>query len=49
MMSSVGYGEDFAGQVQPLAYGEVVDRDGVEVSLSPARRGRPRRGPPPQP
>jgi putative mRNA 3-end processing factor len=32
----VRYGEDFAGQVQPLAYGEVVARDGVEVSLVPA-------------
>ena len=32
----VRYGEDFAGQVQPLAYGEVVDRDGVQVSLVPA-------------
>ena len=32
----VRYGEGFAGQVQPLAYGEVVDRDGVEVSLVPA-------------
>jgi len=32
----VRYGEDFAGQVQALAYGEVVDRSGVEVSLVPA-------------
>ncbi|HEX4198404.1 MAG TPA: ligase-associated DNA damage response exonuclease [Caulobacteraceae bacterium] len=32
----VRYGEDFAGQVQPLAYGEAVRRDGVEVSLVPA-------------
>ena len=32
----VRYGEGFAGQVQPLAYGEVVGRDGVEVSLVPA-------------
>jgi putative mRNA 3-end processing factor len=32
----VRYGEDFAGQVQALAYGEVVNRGGVEVSLVPA-------------
>jgi putative mRNA 3-end processing factor len=32
----VRYGDDFAGQVQPLAYGEAVRRDGVEVSLVPA-------------
>ena len=32
----VRYGEDFAGQVEPMAYGEVVTRDGVEVSLVPA-------------
>jgi len=32
----VRYGEGFAGQVQALAYGEVVNRDGVEVSLVPA-------------
>jgi putative mRNA 3-end processing factor len=32
----VRYGEGFAGRIQPLAYGEVVDRDGVEVSLVPA-------------
>jgi len=30
------YGQDFTGQIQPLAYGEVVIRDGVEVSLAPA-------------
>ncbi|MDR3510342.1 MAG: ligase-associated DNA damage response exonuclease [Caulobacteraceae bacterium] len=30
------YGEGFAGQVQPLAYGEAVTRDGVEVRLVPA-------------
>jgi putative mRNA 3-end processing factor len=30
------YGEGFAGQVQPLAYGERVTRDGVEVRLAPA-------------
>src|ERR1700759_3821924 len=32
----VRYGDDFAGQVQPLAYGEVVNRGCVEVSLVPA-------------
>lgn len=30
------YGADFTGQAQPLAYGEAVMRDGVEVSLAPA-------------
>jgi putative mRNA 3-end processing factor len=30
------YGPDFADAVQPLAYGEVMTRDGVEVSLAPA-------------
>ncbi len=30
------YGADFAGSVQPLAYGERVNRDGVEISLAPA-------------
>ena len=30
------YGADFAGQAQAAAYGEVVRRDGVEVSLVPA-------------
>jgi putative mRNA 3-end processing factor len=30
------YGQDFAGSVQPLAYGERVSRDGVEVTLVPA-------------
>ena len=30
------YGEDFTGQAQPLAYGERVTRDGVELSLAPA-------------
>ena len=30
------YGEDFAGSVQPLAYGETWSRDGVEVTLVPA-------------
>lgn len=30
------YGADFTGQTQPLAYGEAVMRDGVEVSLAPA-------------
>ena len=32
----VRYGEDFAGAVQPLAYGETTARDGVEVTLHPA-------------
>jgi putative mRNA 3-end processing factor len=32
----VRYGEDFAGSVQALAYGEAINRDGVEVSLVPA-------------
>jgi putative mRNA 3-end processing factor len=32
----VRYGDDFAGQTQPLAYGEIVNRSGVEVSLAPA-------------
>ena len=30
------YGEDFAGSQQPLAHGESVSRDGVEVTLVPA-------------
>jgi putative mRNA 3-end processing factor len=30
------HGEGFAGQVQPLAHGEAVSRDGVEVRLVPA-------------
>lgn len=30
------YGADFAGSVQPLAYGESVSRDGVQVTLVPA-------------
>src|SRR5580698_8211974 len=30
------YGLDFAGQAQPLAYGETLSRDGVEVSFAPA-------------
>src|ERR1700712_3827134 len=30
------YGADFTGQQQPLAYGESVNRDGVEVTLVPA-------------
>ena len=33
---SVRYGEEFAGSVQPLSYGETINRDGVEVSLAPA-------------
>ena len=32
----VRYGTDFAGASQALAYGEVVQRDGVGVSLAPA-------------
>ena len=32
----VRYGEDFTGRALPLAYGEVVQRDGVSVSLAPA-------------
>jgi len=32
----VRYGADFAGASQALAYGEVVQRDGVSVSLAPA-------------
>src|SRR5205807_3918905 len=30
------YGEGFAGTVRTMAYGEVIERDGVEVSLVPA-------------
>lgn len=30
------YGADFAGSIQPLAYGESVARDGVDVTLVPA-------------
>ena len=30
------YGEGFAGSARPLAYGETVSRDDVEVSLAPA-------------
>jgi putative mRNA 3-end processing factor len=33
---TVRYGEGYAAAVQPLAYGEVATRDGVEVSLAPA-------------
>jgi putative mRNA 3-end processing factor len=32
----VRYGDGFAGGEQPLAYGETVSRDGVEISLVPA-------------
>jgi len=32
----VRLGEDFAGATRPLAYGETLERDGVEVSLVPA-------------
>ena len=30
------YGDDFAGRAQPLAYGETLSRDGVDVTLVPA-------------
>jgi putative mRNA 3-end processing factor len=30
------YGEDFAGEAQPCAYGETWSRDGVDVTLVPA-------------
>ena len=30
------YGEDFCGRAEPVAYGETLKRDGVEVSLAPA-------------
>jgi putative mRNA 3-end processing factor len=30
------YGEDFAAETQPAPYGEVVSRDGVDVTLVPA-------------
>jgi putative mRNA 3-end processing factor len=30
------YGEDFAGQREALAYGESLNRNGVEISLAPA-------------
>ena len=33
---AVRYGEDFAGDARPLAYGEAILRDGVEVTLVPA-------------
>lgn len=33
---AVRYGADFAGQAQAADYGEVIRRDGVEVSLVPA-------------
>ena len=33
---AVRYGADFAGQAQPLAYGDTLRRDGVEVSFAPA-------------
>ena len=32
----VRYGKDFTGRAQPLAYGETLTRDGVEVSFAPA-------------
>jgi len=30
------YGEAYAGQVRPLAYGEAIERDGVSLTLVPA-------------
>jgi putative mRNA 3-end processing factor len=30
------YGEDFAGSVQPMAYGETIQRNGVAITLFPA-------------
>jgi putative mRNA 3-end processing factor len=33
---AVRWGEGFAGSVRTLAYGETIERDGVEVSLVPA-------------
>ena len=33
---AVRYGEDFAGRVEPLRYGETIERGGVEVTLVPA-------------
>jgi putative mRNA 3-end processing factor len=33
---AVRYGDDFAASVRTLAYGETIERDGVEVSLVPA-------------
>ncbi len=33
---AVRYGEGYAGQVRPLAYGEAIERDGVSVTLVPA-------------
>ena len=30
------YGEDFCGRAEPTVYGEILKRDGVEVSLAPA-------------
>jgi putative mRNA 3-end processing factor len=32
----VRYGEDFAGAFQPLAYGETIARNGVQITLVPA-------------
>ncbi len=32
----VRYGEAFAGASRPLAYGETIERDGVEITLVPA-------------
>ena len=33
---AVRYGDDFAGNVRALPYGETIERDGVEVTLVPA-------------
>jgi putative mRNA 3-end processing factor len=33
---AVRYGDEFAGRTHPLAYGEAVSRDDVEISLVPA-------------
>ncbi|MGA0602885.1 ligase-associated DNA damage response exonuclease [Caulobacter sp. KR2-114] len=33
---AVRYGEAYAGQVRPMAYGETIERDGVSVTLVPA-------------
>ena len=33
---AVRYGDDFAANVRALAYGETIERDGVEVTLVPA-------------
>ena len=33
---AVRYGEGFAGQARAMAYGETIERDGVEITLVPA-------------